>query len=50
MTQDAQEIMDDNLGFPDVCLKKYRELMAEENWKAALQLLFIMSSVSIIQI
>lgn len=37
--QEAQEIMDDNLDFPDVCLKKYGELMAEENWKAALQLL-----------
>lgn len=39
MMQKAQEIMDDNLDFPDVCLKKYGELMAEENWKAALQLL-----------
>lgn len=39
MTQEAKEIMDDNLDFPDVCLKKYGELMAEENWKAALQLL-----------
>lgn len=39
MTQEAQVIMDDNLDFPDVCLKKYGELMAEENWEAALQLL-----------
>lgn len=39
MPEEAQEVMDDNLDYPDVCLKKYNELMADNNWKEALTLL-----------
>ena len=39
MTLEAQKVMDENLDFPDVCQKKYGELVADNNWKDALQLL-----------
>lgn len=39
MQDEAQEIMNDNLDFPDVCLKKYKELTEIGDWKAAVSLL-----------
>lgn len=39
MPDEAQVVMDDNLDYSDVCLKKYYELMADGNWKEALILL-----------
>lgn len=39
MTEEAQKVMDDNLNFPEVSLKKYGELVADESWKEALELL-----------
>ncbi len=39
MPKEAQGIMDDNLDYPDVCLKKYNELMSSGDWRAAIALL-----------
>lgn len=39
LEKEAHEIMDDNLNYPDVCLKKYNELISAGDWEAAIALL-----------